>query len=373
MAPPEPPPSQAAADRPSLVDSLASIDTKPFVRSIALTGLFVMACVVALGVARAVFIPLTFALMLSFVFRPIVRGAERMKLPAALGASFVVLALVSGFGLAVMQLAEPATTWAERMPRALRTVERKVRPLRSPVDKVSALAERVQRLTDVEASNRSREVRLEGRGIMSYVIEAIGALLGGTVVMIIGLYFMLLWGDGLLARLIAFVPDLGSQRRTGQVIRAIEARMSTYLGTICAINIGLGAAVALATSLLGMPNALLWGVLAAILNFVPYLGSLVGVAVLGVASLTTFATPSEALWPPLAYFALTAVEGSILTPVVLGRRFRMSPLLIFVWLVFWAWLWGVAGGILAVPLLMLIKITCEQSPLLAPVAAFLQR
>jgi predicted PurR-regulated permease PerM len=343
------------------------------VRSIALTGLFVMACVAVLWIARSVFIPLTFALMLSFVFRPFVRLLERGKIPAVIGGTVVVLTLVVGAGAAVTRLAEPAATWAERLPRALQSVERKVRPLRRPVDKVSALAESVERITTIDKSRGSREVRVEEQGFVSSALETFATLAGAAVVMIIGLYFMLIWGDGMLAKVIAFVPDLRSQRRAGEVIRVIERRMSTYLGTICAINLVLGVAVAISTSALGMPNALLWGVLAAILNFVPYFGSLLGVAVLAVAALATFSDPSQAIWPPLAYLALTAFEGNIVTPVILGRQFRISPLVIFVWLVFWAWLWGVSGGILAVPLLMLIKLTCEQSPSLAPVVEFLRR
>ena len=138
-------------------------------------------------------------------------------------------------------------------------------------------------------------------------------------------------------------------------------------------NAVLGIAVAVAMEMLKMPNPLFWGALAGLLNFVPYLGSVAGIVVVALAAFVSFKDTGEALLPPAAYFGITAIEGNVITPVVLGRAFRISPLIIFIWLVFWAWLWGVVGALIAVPLLVLVKITCEQSDHLAPVADFLQR
>jgi predicted PurR-regulated permease PerM len=117
----------------------------------------------------------------------------------------------------------------------------------------------------------------------------------------------------------------------------------------------------------------LWGVLAACLHYIPYVGSAIGIGIVGLASLASFPQLSDAALPPLAYLALTTIEGNVISPIILGRTFSVSPLVIFVWLVFWGWLWGIPGAVIAVPLLMLIKVTCEQSPALAPVAAFLRR
>jgi predicted PurR-regulated permease PerM len=298
---------------------------------------------------------------------------RRVGVPAALGAALVLALLTGALGYGVVRLAEPASDWVQRMPRAMRSVERKIIPLRRPVQDVSKLADRVERITDVDKKPRVREVAVDKPSLAETAVQTASDLLAGAVIMLIALYFMLIWGDRLIARLIGLIPDLRGQERTTSVMHAIERRMSAYLRTVLVINALLGAAVGASMFALGMPNPILWGVMAGLINFVPYLGSLVGVGVLALASLLTFDDISTALLPPAVYLALTALEGNIITPTVMGRTFRISPLVIFIWLVLWGWLWGLAGAVLAVPLLMLLKLTGDQSRVLGPLAVFLER
>jgi predicted PurR-regulated permease PerM len=193
------------------------------------------------------------------------------------------------------------------------------------------------------------------------------------LVSLFALYFALLSGDVLLARVIAWVPDLKGQRHTADVLDSIQRGMSRYLGTVFAINLAVGCTVALGMFLLHMPNPLLWGALALVVNFVPYVGPLVGILTVGAVALASFDTPTAALLPPLFYLVLAAVEGNVITPLILGRTCELDPLVIFVWLLFWGWLWGVPGAIVAVPLLMLIKLTCEKSLVLRPIAGLIAR
>jgi predicted PurR-regulated permease PerM len=186
-------------------------------------------------------------------------------------------------------------------------------------------------------------------------------------------YFLLLDGDTLLERLFRLLPGTPDRHRVGSMINEIEARMGQYLRTVTAINVGLALALGAVLHALGMPNPWLWAGLAGILNYVPYLGAGVGIVTVGLASFATFRDTSAAILPPLVYLGLATIEGNILTPLVLGRAFKISPLVVFVWLVFWGWLWSIPGAIVAVPLLMLIKITCEQSPSLVPIAALMRR
>jgi predicted PurR-regulated permease PerM len=344
----------------------------PSARTLAMLGLFLIAVGCVLYLARVVFIPLTFALMLSFLLSPAVTWLERRRLPRAVGAAVVVTVLMGAGSFAGVELANPAADWIARSPGVLQTLERKVRPWRRPVKNVSELAQRVERMTQVEERKAPQEVTLEKPGILSTALDTVWAVAAGGLVTLFALYFALLTGDVLLARVIAWVPDL-SQRRTAEVIVSIQQGMSRYLRTVFVINFAVGCAVAIAMYALGMPNPFLWGALALIVNFVPYVGPFVGILTVGAVALASFNDTTSALLPPLIYLGLASIEGNVITPLILGRTCELDPLVIFVWLLFWGWLWGIAGAIVAVPLLMLIKLMCERSLVLQPVAALISR
>jgi predicted PurR-regulated permease PerM len=340
-------------------------------RSLPLLGLFLMSIVAGLYLARVVFIPLTFAVMLSFLLSPAVTWLQHRRVPRSAGAALVVTVLLTAGTLAGVELANPAADWITRSPSVLQTLERKVRPWRRPVKNVSELAQRVERMAQVE-DRKSQEVTLEKPGILSLALDTVWAVAAGALVTLFALYFTLLTGDVLLARVIAWVPDL-SQRRTAEVIVSIQQGMSRYLRTVFSINFVVGCGVALAMYLLGMPNPLLWGALALIVNFVPYVGPLVGILTVGAVALASFEDTTRALLPPLVYLGLASVEGNVITPLILGRTCELDPLVIFVWLLFWGWLWGIPGAVVAVPMLMLIKLMCERSKVLEPVASLISR
>jgi predicted PurR-regulated permease PerM len=344
----------------------------PSARTLALLGLLLIGVGGVLYLARVVFIPLTFALMLSFLLSPAVTWLERRRMPRSVGAALVVTLLLGAGTFAGVELANPAADWIARSPAVLQALERKVRPWRRPVKSVSELAQRVERITQVEERKAPQEVTLEKPGILSTALDTVWAVAAGALVTLFALYFSLLTGDVLLARVIAWVPDL-SQRRTAEVILSIQQGMSRYLRTVFAINFGVGCAVAVAMYVLHMPNPFLWGALAMLVNFVPYVGPFVGILTVGAVALASFDDVTKALWPPLFYLALASVEGNVLTPLILGRTTELDPLVIFVWLLFWGWLWGIAGAVVAVPLLMLIKLMCERSQVLGPVAALISR
>jgi predicted PurR-regulated permease PerM len=371
MAAREPPPASAMAPSSRLSEQLAKA-LPPSARTLAVIGLFLMAVGCVLYLARVVFIPLTFALMLSFLLSPAVSWLERRRLPRAVGAALVVTLLLGGGSVAGVELANPAADWLARSPGVLQTLERKIRPWRRPVKNVSELAQRVERITQMEERKAPQEVTLEKPGILSTALDTVWAVAAGALVTLFALYFALLTGDVLLARVIAWVPDL-SQRRTAEVIVSIQQGMSRYLRTVFVINFAVGCAIAVAMYGFGMPNPFLWGALALLVNFVPYVGPFVGILTVGAVALVSFNDTTAALWPPLFYLGLASIEGNVITPLILGRTCELDPLVIFVWLLFWGWLWGIAGAIVAVPLLMLIKLMCERSQVLEPVVALISR
>lgn len=345
----------------------------PSARSLSLLGLLLIAVGVVLYLAREVFIPLTFALMLSFLLSPLVTLLERARIPRALGGALIVLVLLGGTTFSALQLADPAADWIGRSPVVFQALERKVRPWRRPVKDVSQLAERVERFAKVDDKKAPQEVTLERPSMLSTALDTVWAVGAGALVVLFALYFMLLSGEVLMGRVIAWVPDLRSQRRTAEVLEAIQRGMSRYLGTVFCINLTVGTLVGTGMYFLHMPNPVLWGALAAIVNFVPYVGPFVGILTVGAVALATFDKTTACLAPPLFYLVLASIEGNMITPLILGRTTELDPLAIFVWLLFWGWLWGVPGAIVAVPMLMLIKLTCEKSRVLAPIAALLSR
>ncbi len=180
--------------------------------------------------------------------------------------------------------------------------------------------------------------------------------------MLVLLYFLLASGDLFLRKLIRVLTTLEDKKRAVEIARRLQEDISLYLLTITLINLGLGVAEGIAMHLLGMPNPLLWGVIAAILNFIPYLGAMVGMAVIAAVAALTFQTPGQILLPPLVYFLLTAAEGYLITPHIIGRRLTLNPVMILLGLIFWGWMWGIVGAIVAVPLLVSFKILCDHIP-----------
>jgi predicted PurR-regulated permease PerM len=365
------PPPSAAPPTSRLGEQLARALT-PSARTLAMLGTFLIGLGAVLYLARVVFVPLTFALMLSFLLSPAVTWLERRRLPRSLGAALIVLALLGVGGVAGVELASPAADWIARSPKVLQTLERKIRPWRRPIKNVSELAQRVERITQVDERKAPQEVTLEKPSISSLALDTVWAVVAGGLVTLFALYFTLLTGEVLLARVIAWVPDL-NQRHTAEVIVAIQQGMSRYLRTVFGINFAVGMAVALAMYVLGMPNPFLWGALALLVNFVPYVGPFAGIVTVGAVALASFEDTTRALLPPLVYLALASVEGNVITPLILGRTCELDPLVIFVWLLLWGWLWGIAGAVVAVPLLMLIKLMCERSQVLGPIAALISR
>jgi predicted PurR-regulated permease PerM len=252
-------------------------------------------------------------------------------------------------------------------------VEYRIQDLRKPVEAVRQAADEVERITTDPASKRPPVVAVKTRNVTEILLSATHSVLAGVGLTVFALYVFLGWGNLSLRKLIRVLPTLTEKRRAVEIARATERQVSAYLLTITLINALLGAALGSAVWLLGVPNPALWGAMAFLLNFIPYLGPLTGVVVLGVVALVTFPGLGQALLVPAVYLLLHGVETNIITPLVLVRRFTLNPLVMFFWLSLWFWLWGIAGGLLAVPMLRTLKIFCDNIPQLARVGQFLGR
>ena len=182
---------------------------------------------------------------------------------------------------------------------------------------------------------------------------------------------MLASGDLFLQKLVRVMPTLSDKKRAVETSHAIQQNISNYLFAVSLVNIGLGAVVAGGLYLLGVPNAAMWGLLVAVVNFVPYFGPVAGIGLLSIVGLLSFETLWQGLLPPAWYLLLHLLEANLITPVVLGRRFTLNPVIIFVSLIFWTWLWGVPGALLSVPILVSVKVVCDRVPRLSSVSELL--
>lgn len=341
------------------------------IRSGPLTGLFLLAALYTLYVARSFLLPVVLAALLTLLLEPVVRFLKRrLRIPVPLGAGIILLALLGGLGFAVYQLAQPAYDWVEKAPQSLRRVERKLRDLKKPVQTLGKATEQVEKIAQVgSAPRQSVTVNQPSLGIR--LANRATAIAAGALVMFILVFFLLASGDMFLRKLIKVLPSQESKRQGAEIARALQGEVSRYLTTVTFINFGLGASTGLAMWWIGLPNPVLWGVFVAIVNYIPYLGAGVCYVLFGLLGFLTFDSLAQALLPIGAFLVLNVTEAYIISPLVLGRRLTLNPVVIFLSLTFWTWLWGVAGAILAVPITAVVKILCDRIAPLAPIGEFL--
>jgi predicted PurR-regulated permease PerM len=365
-----PPAEGGAVEHPDLRKLGEALRERMEVRSIAITGLFVLAVLYTLYFARAFLLPIVLAVLLDFLLSPIIRTLKRLRIPEPLGAALVLLTLLGAVGAGAYSLAEPARAWVAKAPESVAKVQSRLRDLRRPVEQVTRTAEQVEAATEVSKGG-AQEVVLRGPRLSERLFGTTQSLLTGALETVILLYFLLAAGDLFLQKLIKVLPQLKDKKKAVAIARETEASISTYLLTLAVVNVGLGLAVTLVMLLLKVPNALLWGSLAALAEFIPYVGATVMLGLLTMAGLVTFPTVGHALLVPAGYLAVNVMQANFISPMVLGHRLTLNPVAILVGLVFWWWIWGVGGAFIAVPLLATFKIFCDHIESLAPIGEFL--
>jgi predicted PurR-regulated permease PerM len=340
------------------------------IRSVAITGLFVLAVFYTVYFARPFLLPVVIALLLDFLLSPIIRFLKKMGVPESVGAAIVVAGLLGLIAGGVWALADPARSWMARAPESIHRVQERLRDVRGPVEQVTKTAEEVEAATDL-GKKGSQEVVVRGPAMSERLFGTTQSLLVGAFEMLVLLYFLLAVGDLFLQKLIKVLPQLKDKKKAVTIARETETSISTYLFTVSLVNVGLGLVVTLVMMLVGMPNPLLWGALAGFAEFVPYLGAGVMVVTLSLAGFLNFPDAGHALLVPGGYLAVNLIQANFVSPLVLGRRLTLNPVAILVNLVFWWWLWGVGGAFVAVPLLATFKIFCDHIESLAPIGEFL--
>jgi predicted PurR-regulated permease PerM len=358
---PAPPPKAAPIARPASAASWS------------VTGLFVLLLLYSLHVAAEIVLPVIVALLLAMLLSPPLRALNRIGVAVPLAAAIVVLLFVTTLGAAFFAISSPAADWLEEMPKHLRTLEQKLEAVKGPMEEMSAATKQVEDLASLDANAKTRVVEIQQPGFLRLTLRSTPPALVSIAVTFVLLYFVLASGREITTKLAMSRHGSWDRHHIIALVRAVEADISRYLLTVTVINVTLGAVTGVALYLLGLPNAILWGVVVALLNYVPYVGATISTVLLGVVALLTFDSVGRALLVPAAFAALAFIEGQVVNPSIIGRRLSLSPLIVFLSVIVCGWLWGVVGALIAVPLLASIKIICEHVPQWGRVATILGR
>lgn len=311
-------------------------------------GIFILLFGAFLDLARALLLPIASALVIATMFGPISSRVARHHVPHWLFAALAVALFVVLLNLAIVLLSAPVIEWIGKAPEIAATIRNKLQILERPI---AALHDLQNVISRGKGGDSGLEINITNfiQAGLSLVTPAIGEL-----VLFFGtLFFFLMGGPRLRAYLVLLSRNRDARLRTLRILDDIEHNLTRYMGTVSIVNMGVGLITAIAVYLMGFPNPVLWGVLAFIFNYVPYIGPAVMVFVLFCVGLVVFPSLGHALIAPLFFVALTTIEGHFVTPNIVGRNLSLSPSIVFLALAFWTWLWGPIGAFLATPILII--------------------
>jgi predicted PurR-regulated permease PerM len=349
---------------------VAELSERPFdIRSIALAGLFILAVFYTIYFMRSILLPLVLALLLSYLLRPIVRGLARLKIPLPVSSALLLIGFFGLIGYGISTLAAPTAGWLAKAPAGFTELQQKLLPVRKSVAQVTQATGEIEKLTSTNSETKA--IELKRHPITEMLFVRTPEFVASAVLSLILLYFLLVYDQTFIAKLVKLLPTLSDKKTAVGIAHDIESQISRYLFTITAINVCLGLAVGSAVGLLGLPNPVMWGVMVALLNFVPYLGALTGIICMTIGATLSFDSLGYAFVFPAVYLTLGVIEGSFITPWVMGRSLTLNPVIILLSLTFWGWMWGIVGIILAVPILAAFKILCAHIKPMEPLAEFL--
>jgi predicted PurR-regulated permease PerM len=327
--------------------------------------------VAALRVARDLLVPLVLAVLLALVLSGTVEALRRAHIPRGLGALLLLLLISAGVVGMLDAVSTPAEQWILDAPRVMRTIEHRMRPAQSVVRKIDAITERASALASPGKTNVPAAPAPAPSLSALDLLAGTGGVAAATVMGLALTLLLLSAGPGMLARMtVTLAPDWQASEVL-RIIDAIRVEVGRYYGTLLVINIGFGSVTALAMWLLGMPNPVLWGALAGVLNFIPYLGCATTLTILTLVSLVVFNTLTHTLMVAGSFLVLAGIEGHIIEPIFIGRRLDLNPIVVLVALWLGGWIWGIAGVIFALPILVATKVAASHSARGVAVVRFL--
>lgn len=321
--------------------------------------MFILAMVYALYFGRDFVMPITLALLLALTLTPIVRFLKKRGIPEGISATLLVVLSVLAIAGTGYFLSGPVSDLVNNAPDIGRRISQRLAEFRHPFERFMAASEQVEKVAETAREPGVQRVVLAQPGIVS---QAAGNLLSGAttaaITFVLSL-FLLASGTMFYEKTVQSFARMSEKKRALRIVYDVEREISRYLLTVAIINVGLGTVIGLGLWAIGMPNPAVWGVAAAALNFLPYVGAFVTIVLVACISLITFDTLSYALLAPAFVIACNITEGQFVTPLVVGRRLEINAVAIFIAVAFWSWLWGFVGALIAVPLLVMFKVFCD--------------
>jgi predicted PurR-regulated permease PerM len=321
-----------------------------------LNALLTLALLYTVTLVKALIIPLVLAAFIGLALNPIVARGTRHHIPRWLGASVLMASLIAGIATGISMLTQPALGWLHSAPSQIRSFIPKLEHFTRPLEAAGRATQTLVNGHATPAAQNPSDVAISVWDVLANTPKVLAAVL--TVLLLV--YFFLVYGDLILRRLVEIAPNFGYKRHAVSIVRGIQTEVSRYILTTVLINVSLGITTAVMLYLLHMPDPLLWGTVAMFANFIPYVGAIVTTTTLLFVGMIHFDVLTNALLPAVCFACITAVEGNLITPMILGRRMRVSPIAILIWLLIWGWLWGVPGALLAVPMLTSAKLVAER-------------
>jgi predicted PurR-regulated permease PerM len=323
---------------------------------------FALLILAALYLTRPIVLPIVLAILLKLLLQPGVRRLERWHVPRVFAALFMIVVLFVLLVSAGTALSGPAHDWVEKLPDGLPRLRERLMFISGPVEAVQRFLQNAESYVQVMSSQNitTNAASASAPSELSNILFAgTASFASGLLTTILVLFFLLVSGDLFLRRLVEVLPRFRDKRTAVQISNQIENDIAVYLITVTVMNALVGIATTLVLWAVGIGNPLLWGVFAFLLNYIPIIGPIINLVLLMLAGLLTMDSLFHAFMPAAGFMVIHIVEGQFVTPMLLARRFTLNPVVVIISLIFWYWMWGVPGAILAVPVLGIIKIVCD--------------
>jgi predicted PurR-regulated permease PerM len=343
-------------------------------KDVFLGGLFILAALASAYWASEIVLPLVLAFILKLLLQPAVRALEQVYVTRTIASLLLILVIFGTIVGLTVALSMPASNWAAKLPQGVSRLEERLSFLRGPIETLQRFLEpdHFRQGGPSSSAPSGTEAFTLAKNILARVFAGTQVFASGFFLTLLFLFFLLVHGDTFLRRVVEILPRFGDKRQAVEISQKIESDISAYLITITIMNGGVGVATAIVMWSTGLGDPILWGTVAFLLNYVPILGPTVGVILFLLAGLLTMDTLWQALLPALLYLGIHLTEGEMITPMLLAKRFTVNPVLVVVSLIFWFWMWGAAGAIIAVPMLAIAKIICDRIQSLAAFGHFLE-